>query len=432
MLFLKLRDKFTKICPMTEKFSLIIPTMWYAPQIKSMIGQYIDADLIAQIIIINNNAAQTPAYIKRMQSSKLLLIDPGKNIFVNPAWNLGAAHANHTIILANDDIIINKLLELLQLLAASPYDLVGASVNNKLISSKALSPLKNGSPFPRRSFGCFMMVRNYTYIPEQMLVYSGDVMLYKMAKKPAIIKGDYIFTPISTTIRKRPDLHQAGQNDAKHLQQLLQPDDENQLNIIIRTSGRPNYFKNCIQSIRQHAPQAMLHISVDNPEDLNYVTHHCQGMRYNYYIINKLTVATHCKKIKIWRKPFIYNHYFNIIKPFIKGYVLHLDDDDQLLMTPASGFHQSVFYLYKVDIAGRIVPDEKHWQTITLNNISGLSVLFHSSVMQQWLPQRGGDYDFISALKLQAQPIWINSILSATQTGGNNGRRNDLQSINTN
>lgn len=406
--------------------------MWYAPQLKNMIGQYIDSDLISQVIIINNNSSKTPQYIKRLQSNKLLIIDPGKNIFVNPAWNLGAAHAKHTIILANDDIIINKLNELLQKLAASPYDLVGASVNNKIATTKAIHPLKKDTPFPRRSFGCFMMVRNYTYIPEQILIYSGDVLLYKIAQNIGIIKGDYIFTPISTTIRKRPDLHLAGQHDARHLQQLMSKTDDNKLNIIIRTSGRPNYFKNCIQSIRQYAPDAKLHISIDNPDDLAYVQASCKNMVYNYYIINKETVSQHCKKIKIWRKPFIFNHYFNIIKPFLHGYVLHLDDDDKLLMTPPAGIHPSSFYLFKVDISGRIVPDENHWQTITLNNISGLSVLFHSSVMQQWLPQRGGDYDFISALKLHAQPIWINSILSATQTGGNNGRRNDLQSINTN
>jgi hypothetical protein len=416
---------------MHNKFTIIIPTMWYAAELKNMLMHYLASPQIGQVIIINNNKSHTPRYISKLNNPKALVLTPEKNIFVNPAWNLGAAHANHTIILANDDISIINLENLLQKLAQCPFDMVGATVNNTLSSTNEIRPLKPGSEFPRRSFGCFMMLRNYTYIPEQILIYSGDVLLFKMAKSPGIISGNYIHTPISTTIRKRPDIKLLGQKDVMHLRHLLlSASDRSKLNIVIRTSGRPNYFENCIQSIRKYAPKALLHITIDNAADLEYVQKSCEGLKFNYYLINRETVKQHCSKIKIRRKSFIFNHYFNIVKPFLNGYVIFLDDDDQLMMTPETGFDSSVFYLHKVNISGRIIPDEKHWQTITLNNISGLSVLFHSDVMPQWKPQRGGDFDFISTLASHSKPIWKDTILSSTQTGGNNGRRNDLPSIN--
>ncbi len=416
-----------------EYFSVIIPTMWYSNQLMQMIPVYQKCNLIAEIIIINNNKSLTPEYfLNKNNLQKLKMISPDANIFVNPAWNLGVSHASHTPILANDDIIVSELDALLHAVRASKYDLIGASVNSKTAHNPprffaAINKKTQG--FPRRSFGCFMVCRNYKYIPEQMIIYSGDTFQFDQAQNPAIIIRNHIHTPISQTLRKRPDLKLLGKSDPHTYRQLKNSiHDDTKHNIIIRTSGRPNFFKICVNSIKPHAPNALLHITIDSPADLDYVKSVCEAaeMRYNYYLIKRDTVAQFCAKIPIQRKAFIFNHYFNIVKPFLNGYVQFIDDDDMLVQKPNTSFALNSFYLYLTNINNRFVPDAKHQKTITLNHISGLSVVCHSSQMPQWNPQRGGDFDFITALAAKYTPIWNNTVLSATITKGNNGQRNDL------
>ena len=203
---------------------------------------------------------------------------------------------------------------------------------------------------------------------------------------------------------------------------------QNELNIVIRTSGRPNYFKNCINSIRKFAPRAMLHIIVDNTEDREYVEKLAYGLKYWYYNVDKEAVKTICDKIKITRPQFIYNYYFNLVKPYLNGWCLLLDDDDELLHTINIDFVPPNIYLYKVKIGERIVPNKENFgNRPVLNDISGIGIVFHSSQMVDWMPQRGGDFDFITAMYEKNNPVWVDEILSGTQTGGNFGKRNDLK-----
>ena len=126
--------------------------------------------------------------------------------------------------------------------------------------------------------------------------------------------------------------------------------------------------------------------------------------------------------------PFRYNWYFNVVKPMLDGWCMFLDDDDELRSEPKNpGSDTNKMFLYKVNIAGRVVPNDQNFGgKPVLNDISGLSVVFHSSEMVDWRPQRGGDYDFISEMHAKCYVVWVNRILSATQTGGNNGNRKDL------
>ena len=405
---------------MKELFSIIIPTLWRSELLLKMLPVYQASAMVAEIIIIDNNHSQS----KPISMDKVVYINPGKNIYVNPAWNLGASLAKHTIVLANDDLYIQKLDALLLAVSHCKLELIGASVNNHLRHKTGIQELNKEEGFPRRSFGCFMVCRSYKYIPEQLRIYSGDRFLFESASTVGRIGSSYISTPISETMRSNEQFYQIGGEDVIRYRQIAKRYTE--LNIIIRTSGRPNYFKNCIKSIRKHAPDARLHISIDNEADADYVNKNCEGLNYATYLINRDTVSNFCEKKIITRKKFIYNHYFNIIQPFINGYVMFLDDDDQLLMKPKTNFNVQDFHLYRVAIVSRVVPENEYWEKIILNHISGLSVVFHSSAFLSWKAQRGGDFDFINELSQNLTPIWHDCILSQTQTGGNNGRRNDL------
>lgn len=410
-----------------KSFCIIIPTMWCSPLINEMLPMYCASKMVSKVIIIDNKPSDRPGNL--FSHRKIILLPQVSNIFVNPAWNLGVSYTSQYPILANDDIQIsgiNILLdEILKLFNNKTYDLIGASVNNLDNWRGVVRTYNKLKGFPRRSFGCFMACRTYAYIPEQLKVYSGDVFQFDQAKKVGIIGSGFIYSPVSVTIRKYPEIKAAAISDAIAYRALKAAPDG--LHIVVRTSGRPNYFKNCIASIRQYAPEAFLHITIDDQIDLAYVQEHCQGLNYNYYLINRKTVERLVSRFQFTRLPFIYNHYFNIVKPFLKGHVMFIDDDDMLVNypkdtpLPASGFN-----LFRVRIADKLVPDDEHWQTVTLNYISTLSIMAWAHQLPQWNPQRGGDFDLIDTMIKQYPAHWHDKVVCATQTIGNKGKRNDL------
>ena len=91
-----------------EKFSVIIPTMWRAQEIfQRALNDYVDNDLIEEIIIINNAVEDTPVW-DILLNSKIKMLDQETNIKVNPAWNLGVDQSkNDRICIANDDIWVD-------------------------------------------------------------------------------------------------------------------------------------------------------------------------------------------------------------------------------------------------------------------------------------------------------------------------------------
>jgi len=189
-----------------EKFSIIIPTMWKSPLIYKMLKLYIECSVVEEIIIINNGGI--PVYASNesdiIVSPKIRVFHVTNNIYVNAAWNLGAKYAQHTIILANDDIDIsfNHLYALLFNISVrySNYDLIGASINNLSNQRTSISKYDKSNGFPRKSFGCFMVCRKYIPIPEEMKILCGDNWLFDHAATVGIIGAGYIETPISVTI----------------------------------------------------------------------------------------------------------------------------------------------------------------------------------------------------------------------------------------
>ena len=330
--------------------------------------------------------------------------------------------------MANDDIIIDDFDDVMRMISESDKDIIGVNLkkdNNEI-------RIDDIEEFSANSYGCFMYIRNYIFIPEQFKIWYGDDFLFKYNKKRGILRNIKISTNKSETIdaNKSNQLEfreNIGKNDIVHYSKLIKRDNEN-FNIIIRTSGRPIYFSKCIDSIRKYYPDAKLHITIDNIEDLDYVKNCIYDFEYTYYLMNKETITNICQKIPIERNLFIYNYYYNVVKPFLTGWCLFLDDDDILSMSPNFDKNdKNNIYLYRVDIGKKIVPlDSNFGKFPVLNDISGLSVIFHSSKMIEWLPQRGGDYSFISKMYEITNPVWINKIISKTQSGGNFGKRNDL------
>lgn len=90
--------------------TIVIPTMWRHYPFLNFLKYILKLEIIDQVIIVNNNYIDTPND-DILKNSKIQMLDFGKNIFVNPAWNLGVNKSKTNIVcIANDDIIFDLRL----------------------------------------------------------------------------------------------------------------------------------------------------------------------------------------------------------------------------------------------------------------------------------------------------------------------------------
>jgi len=146
-----------------------------------------------------------------------------------------------------------------------------------------------------------MYVKDFKYIPEQFKIWIGDDFQFNNANidKRGILKTNLIQN-IERRINKSKSIYSIALLDYKEYERFNSHDDT-KLNIIIRTSNRPNYFKNCVDSIKKlYTPEEIkFHITIDDYKDLCYVMKNLSGYDYNYYFIDRDKVEKICKAIKI-------------------------------------------------------------------------------------------------------------------------------------
>lgn len=179
-------------------YSVVIPTMWKSDKINRMIEVYNNCELVDEVIIINNDVSKTFHF----DSKKVKYIDQKENIFVNPAWNLGVKESkNDRVILANDDVIIERLTELLTKINESDFDLIGVNYNACLINEEIkLNPCNEMT----WGYGCFMIFNKSIYKPinEELKIWFGDNIIFSNAKNPATFEGVFVNTKMGETINQ--------------------------------------------------------------------------------------------------------------------------------------------------------------------------------------------------------------------------------------
>jgi GR25 family glycosyltransferase involved in LPS biosynthesis len=404
-----------------KKFSVIIPTMWRSDNLTQMISKYLSSEYVGEIIIIDNDPKLK---FELEENPKIIYYTANKNLFVNPSWNLGYSLSKYETILANDDIIIDDVDHILRLISDCDFDIIGVKLEKKINRTEIVEIHE----FPHQSYGSFMYIRNYTYIPEQIKIWYGDNILFDKSVKKGLLLNSGIHSNSSSTVKeiKNSPLKLILEDDRKIYEKFTKNDEK--FNIVIRTSGRENYFKYCIESIRKHYKDVKIHITIDDIKDLGYVEKYTSDMDTLIYVLNKKTVENIAKKEKINRQFFLYNYYFNIVRPFLKGWTFYLDDDDVLIKKPEFDNDDiNVIHLYKTDVGDKIVPSvENFGKRIILNDINTRCVIVHSSKIVNWIPNRGGDHDFIKQLYETNKVKWYDDIFSVSQSGGNFGMRNDL------
>lgn len=166
---------------MNNQFSIIIPTMWVPDTFETLLSQLINEPIIKEIIIINNKKDKTPNW-QSLYHYKVNLINQEKNIYVNPAWNLGVSLAScNNICLLNDDILFNT----------SIFEMISPQINTAsgLIGLNMLGPQSETITLTREEsrcwgFGCLMIMHkdNYHIIPNDLRILYGDDYLFAKNK----------------------------------------------------------------------------------------------------------------------------------------------------------------------------------------------------------------------------------------------------------
>ena len=186
------------------KYTVIIPTMWLHPVLlETMVIKYNHHPLIEEILLVDNNRERR----MNLDFLKVRVIGSGKNMFVNPAWNLAVKEAKtEGVIIANDDILIGELDDAMMVIdqALRP----GAVIFPHKTCFKEFQKHPIGQPriepgdTPSYGFGTFMAVRRDTYqiIPEGLQVWYGDHLQWDFTE-PLFLKGVNIETDMRGTSR---------------------------------------------------------------------------------------------------------------------------------------------------------------------------------------------------------------------------------------
>lgn len=181
-------------------FSVVIPTLQRSELLSPLVDLYAEHPLVGEIIVINNASAPLA-----WNSPKVRVLQQEQNIYVNPAWNLGAAEARHDLLLiSNDDIEIDP--EIIDALAKRLRPSVGLIMPCTRTVNRRDTHRIRFTPTFRRRRGAGILIametKAYVPIPEDLLIYCGDDWLFgKLGQQGTNLNvhGASIRTPMSVT-----------------------------------------------------------------------------------------------------------------------------------------------------------------------------------------------------------------------------------------
>lgn len=201
------------------------------------------------------------------------------------------------------------------------------------------------------------------------------------------------------------------------------------INILIRTSNRPEYFGRCIKSIRQqNYTNYTIIVSADNEDTAAYV----RKNGIEPIMVKRLERSA--------TQTFPWNLYLNTLKNQVKeGYIIILDDDDYFANTNSLALVarsimpiESSILVYRMRYPdGRILPDDAHFCTTPFErkHISMQCFCFPATIKDKidFDGQRAGDFRFINKLLDHVSKVyWLDRVIVTLSNFGLNGAKKDL------
>ncbi|HSO69495.1 MAG TPA: glycosyltransferase family 2 protein [Arachnia sp.] len=183
-----------------ERFSVVIPTLQRSRELWTLVEQCAAHPLVGEVLVINN--APEPL---SWESPKVRVLQQSRNIFVNPAWNLGAREARYPFLaFVNDDVRFGDEVfdECARVLRRGLFAMVGPD-------HPCFEPTEYSKPISHRVapefnlvFGTFMCLRreDYVPIPDKLRIWGGDDFLFWGQHRPnAVLVRTRFRTEMSTT-----------------------------------------------------------------------------------------------------------------------------------------------------------------------------------------------------------------------------------------
>lgn len=182
-------------------FSVIIPTLQKSPELREVVRRCAAHPAVAEVLVVNN--APEPL---GWTEPKMRVLQQSENIYVNPAWNLGAREARGDLLaIVNDDVLFEPevLDECRKVLRRGLFAVIGpgeacfeAAPRGRI--GHQVAPFFS---FKGR-FGTFMAMRreDYVEIPEQLRIWGGDDWLLMQQRRPnAVLTNTRFVTDMGTT-----------------------------------------------------------------------------------------------------------------------------------------------------------------------------------------------------------------------------------------
>ena len=160
------------------KWSVIIPTLWKPDSFPKLLQELEGNDSVDEILIIDNAPNNRP---KIALGKKVNRLEQQSNIYVNPAWNLGAEMArNEYICICNDDVLFDSA-EIFGFLKSNyTKGMIGIhpdSFNPDTWNSGI--PVLSNEIHITQMWACLFFLRKSKYrpIPTELKVWWGDAWL---------------------------------------------------------------------------------------------------------------------------------------------------------------------------------------------------------------------------------------------------------------
>lgn len=201
--------------------------MWKFEPFVDFLKDLTAYDYVGEIVIIDNNSSERPND-EILNHSKVKILDFGRNIYTNPAWNEGVKVAKFDkLCICNDDIIFDlRLLREAHIHVTEDLGIMGPSIfpwNQNITDGLIrIKDYEHGDGQFGFSLCMFFHKSNWEPVPETMKLYFGDNFLYDNCLlkgfKIKVIKDIWFYTPLGgrTTVNTLPseETNELGINDA--------------------------------------------------------------------------------------------------------------------------------------------------------------------------------------------------------------------------